>query len=63
MPLNGFKSVTVSPETYEVARRLVNLGIERNLGQVFANAVKRYAQEKQEMIREIEAVKEKYAKK
>jgi hypothetical protein len=61
--LNGFKSVTVSPETYDEARRLVELGIEKNIGQAFANAISQYAYGKREMIKEMEAVKTKWANK
>ena len=63
MPLNGFKSVTVSPDTYETARKLVENGVGKNIGQVIANAVKKYALEKSDMINEMEAVKAKYTDK
>jgi len=38
-------------------------GVEKNIGQVFVKAIKQYVAESDEMIKELEAVKAKYANK
>ena len=60
MPLSGYKSVTVPEDAYNLAEQLTNLGLEENLGKVFANAIKEYAKKREEVIKELEAVKAKW---
>ena len=61
MPLNGFKSVTVSEEAYEQARQLAKLGLEESIGKAFANAIKEYREGRAEMIEELLSVKAKWS--
>ncbi len=62
MPLNGFKSVTVSEEAYDQAKQLTKLGLEESIGKAFANAIKEYLEGREEMIKELLSVKAKWAK-
>jgi len=62
MPLNGYKSVTVSEEAYTLAKQLARLGLEENIGKAFANAIKEYAEKRKELIGELQAVKAKWSK-
>jgi len=61
MPLNGFKSVTVSEEAYEQAKQLTKLGLEDSIGKAFANAIKEYREGRGEMIEELLSVKAKWS--
>jgi len=61
MPLNGYKSVTVPEEAYDLARQLARLGLEENIGKAFANAIKEYAKKREELIEELQAVKDKWS--
>ena len=62
MPLNGFKSVTVSEAAYDQAKQLTKLGLEESIGKAFANAIKEYREGREEMIKELLSVKAKWAK-
>jgi len=61
MPLNGYKSITVPEEAYTSAKQLVNLGLEENIGKAFTNAIREYAKKREELIRELQAVKVKWS--
>lgn len=61
MPLNGFKSVTVSEEAYEQAKQLTKLGLEDSIGKAFANAILEYREGREEMIEELLSVKAKWS--
>jgi hypothetical protein len=60
MPLEGYKSVTVPEEAYTLAKQLARLGLEENIGKAFANAIKEYAKKREELIKELQAVKAKW---
>jgi predicted CopG family antitoxin len=62
MPLSGYKSVTVPEEAYALAKELVRLGLEENMGKAFANAIKEYVKKREELIKGIQAVKQKWSK-
>jgi len=62
VPVNGFKSVTISEEAYEQAKQLVKFGVEKSIGKAFANAIKEYMEDKEEMIEEMLSVKAKWSK-
>jgi len=61
MPLNGYKSVTVPEEAYTLAKQLTRLGLEENIGKAFANAIKEYAKKREELVKELQAVKIKWS--
>lgn len=63
MPLNGYKSVTVPEEAYNLARQLTKLGLEDTIGKAFANAIKEYAKKREDYIQELLAVKAKWSQK
>ena len=63
MPLNGYKSVTVSEEAYVQARELAKLGIEESIGKAFANAINEYMIKRRGMINELTSVKDKWSQK
>jgi len=60
LPLKGFKSVTVPEEAYVLAKRLVEVGLEENIGEAFSNALKEYVKRREQAIKELEAVKAKW---
>jgi hypothetical protein len=63
LPLNGFKSVTVPESAYCQAKQLTSLGLEKTIGKAFENAIKEYAEKRQDLIEELCSVKEKWTKK
>lgn len=63
MPLNGYKSVTVPEEAYNLARQLAGLGLEDNIGKAFANAIKEYVEKRKQYIQELLSVKAKWSQK
>ena len=63
MPLNGYKSVTVSEEAYNLARQLAKLGLEDTIGKAFANAMKEYVKKREEYMQELISVKAKWSQK
>jgi hypothetical protein len=63
MPLEGFKSVTVPEEAYSEAKQLTILGLEETIGKAFANAIKEYVERRQELIKELRSVRDKWSKK
>lgn len=63
MPLNGYKSVTVPEEAYNLARQLTKLGLEDTIGKAFANAIKEYAKKREGYIHELLSVKAKWSQK
>ena len=60
MPLNGYKSVTVPEEAYNLARQLAKLGLEDTIGKAFANAIKEYVKKREECIQELTSIKAKW---
>jgi hypothetical protein len=63
MPLSGYKSVTVPEEAYCKAKELISLGLEESIGKTFENAIKEYAENRQGLVKELKAVKDKWVKK
>jgi len=63
MPLSGYRSVTIPEEAYCKAKELINLGLEESIGKAFENAIKEYTEKRQGLIKELCAVKDKWAKK
>ncbi len=61
MPLNGFKSVSIPEEAYRIAESLVKNGLATSLSNAFDLSVAWYFKQKEPMVKEIEAVKKKYA--
>lgn len=62
MPLNGYKSVTVPEAAYSQAKQLTNLGLEDSIGKAFENAIKEYTAKRQDLIKQLHSVKEKWVK-
>jgi len=56
------KSVGIPEEIYALAEKLVRLGLEENMGKAFANAIKEYVKKREELIKGIQAVKQKWSK-
>jgi hypothetical protein len=61
MPLEGYKSVTVPEEAYNLAKQLARFGLEENIGKAFTNAIKEYAEKRAELIKELQRVKAKWS--
>jgi len=61
MPRSGYKSVTIPEQAYALAKMLVNLGLEESIGKAVANAMKEYVSRREQLIREVKAVRQKFS--
>jgi predicted CopG family antitoxin len=60
MPFSGYKTVTIEEEAYNLVKNMVKLGLEESMSKALSNAIREYAEKREPLIKEIQAVRAKW---